>query len=163
MYWGAKMAEKDMRKNLCNQLRLLDAQAMENRVGPGTPDVSYIGGWIECKWLRAWPKRPGTVVTLDHPLLKSQRVWLKRHFQRGGTAFVMLQCGREWLLFNVMTAREFLGASTQAELYRHAIRIWKTGLKEEELITFLIEQRPVRRLNAGELREARWKAAGGSW
>lgn len=157
------MAESNMRKNLCNQLKKLDAQAMENRAGPGTPDVSYIGGWIECKWLRAWPKRPTTPVTLDHPLLKSQKVWIKRHVRRGGTVFVLLQCGREWLLFDGMTAREFLGTSTRDELYKHAIRVWKTGLHAEDLMSFLVEMRPIRQLNDAERREARWKALGGSW
>lgn len=157
------MSESNMRKNLCNQLKKLDAQAVENRVGPGTPDVSYIGGWIECKWLRAWPKRPGTVVKLDHPLLKSQKVWIRRRARRGGNVYVLLQRGREWLLFYGRIACEYLGLSTRADLYTYACRVWKDGLDVDELMTFLENHKPVRKLNDGELREARWKAAGGSW
>ncbi len=157
------MAESDMRKNLCRKLEKLDAVSVENPAGPGTPDVNYIGGWIECKWLRAWPKRVGTVVKLDHPLLISQKVWIKRRIRRGGRAWVMLQRGREWLLFGGLGACDFLGSSTRAELYSHAFAHWEQGLDADELITIIERSRPTRRLNDGELREARWKALGGSW
>jgi hypothetical protein len=160
------MSETDMRKNLCNDLRALDAQAMENRVGPGTPDVAFIGGWIECKWLRAWPKRPTTVVTLDHPITKSQKVWIRRHVRRGGRAWVLLQCRREWLLFAGDVACDFLGSLTRAELYRRAYHVWRKGLDADELIA-IVQSRCKRKdvfynLSADE-REARWKALGGSW
>ena len=131
------MSESNMRKNLCNQLKKLDAVAVENRAGPGTPDVNFIGGHIECKWLRAWPKRAGTVVKLDHPLLPSQKVWIKRRNRRGGRAWVMLQRGYEWLLFKGEVACDFLGTSTQAELYNQAYRVWYRGLDADELIAII--------------------------
>lgn len=144
-------------------LKSLDAFAVENPVGPGTPDINFIGGWIECKWLRAWPKRVETPVTLDHPVTPSQKVWLKRRIRRGGKAWVMLQCGREWLLFRGDVAADFLGISTRDELYKRAYRVWKTGLNVDDLITVFEITRPDRRLTDGELREQRWKALGGSW
>lgn len=157
------MSESNMRKNLCNQLKKLDAQAVENRVGPGTPDISFIGGWCETKWLRQWPKRPGTVVKLDHPLLKSQKVWIRRRIRRGGKAWVMLQCKREWLLFKGEVACDFLGKLTRTELRKRAYVHWVTGLDANELIAILETTRPERKMTDGELREARWRAAGGSW
>jgi len=157
------MAESDMRTHLCDQLKKLDAVAVENPARPGTPDVNYIGGWIECKWLRAWPKRPGTVVRLDHPLLTSQKVWIRRRLRRGGKAWVMLQCGRGWMLFRGDAACDFLGTSTRAELGRHCYAHWPNGLDADELIAILVAQRPVRQLNKEEMSEARWKALGGSW
>lgn len=157
------MAESNMRKNLCNQLKKLDAQAVENRVGPGTPDINYIGGHIECKWLRAWPKRHGTVVKLQHPLLPSQKVWIRRRNRRGGKAWVMLQCKWEWLLFKGDVACDFLGKLTQGELVNRAYHYWERGLDADELIAIFETTRPERKRTDYELREARWKALGGSW
>lgn len=157
------MSESGMRKNLVDRLKPLDATAVENMVGPGTPDVNFIGGWIECKWLRAWPKRPSTPVKLTHPLLPTQKVWIRRRNRRGGRAWVMLQCGREWLLFRGDVACDFLGTSTRGELYRHAFRAWENGLKTDELIDIIETTRPDRRQTDYEQREARWKALGGSW
>ncbi len=131
------MAEKDMRKALVKALKPLDAIAVENSVGPGTPDVECIEGWIECKWLRAWPKRPTTPVRLDHELLQDQKVWLRRRIRRGGDAWVMLQCRREWLLFRGNVAADYLGNSTREELYDHAEHIWTTGLDATEIVEAL--------------------------
>ncbi len=138
------MAESDMRKNLCDRLKKLDAIAVENPARPGTPDVNFIGGWIELKWLRHWPKRVGTPVKLDHPLLSGQKVWIRRRNRRGGRAWVMLQCGREWLLFKGDAACDFLGTSTRQELYRHVYHVWRTGLDADELIAILETNRPDR-------------------
>lgn len=131
------MSESGMRMNLVKALSVLDAVSIENPAGPGTPDVNFIGGWIECKWLRAWPKRPDTPVKLDHPLLPTQKAWLKRRRRRGGKAWVMLQCGREWLLFHGCVASDHLGTATQRELkYLWAYRTWR-GLNKCELIQVL--------------------------
>ncbi len=156
------MAEKDMRKLLCCKLRKLDAIAVESSARPGTPDINFIGGWIECKWLRQWPKRAKTPVTLDHPLLTGQKVWIRRRNRRGGNAWVMLQCHREWLLFKGLAACNILGTSTREELYDYAYHIWSTGLNVEELIAF-IGVKGARLRNDVEEREAKWRALGGSW
>lgn len=140
------MAESGARSDLIRLLRPLDAIAVENTVGVGTPDVQYIGGWIEMKWLRAWPKRPETPVRLDHPLLPSQKVWIKRRVRAGGTVWVMLRSRREWLLFDGMVAREHLGAATRAELSQLARRHWTNGLIAEELIGILKDESRLRRL-----------------
>jgi len=157
------MSEANMRQNLCDRLKKLDAIAVENPARPGTPDINFIGGWIECKWLRAWPKRVGTVVKLDHPLSKGQKIWINRRNRRGGKAWVMLQCGREWLLFNGGLACLYLGMRTRAELYSQARAVWKNGLDTEELTAILETCRPDRTHTDYEAREARWKAMGGSW
>ena len=127
------MAESDMRRKLVQALAPLDAMPVENRACPGSPDVEFIGGWIECKWLRHWPKRATTVVRLDHPLLPTQKVWLRRRCSRGGKAWVMLQCRREWLLFDGYTAAEYLGNVPRSGLYLHAKARWENGLDEFEL------------------------------
>ena len=156
------MAESGMRENLCRRLKKLDAVAVENPARPGTPDVNFIGGWIECKWLRAWPKRVGTPVKLDHPLLAGQKVWIRRRNRRGGKAWVMLQCGREWLLFRGGVACDFLGTSTRQELYRHVYHVWRSGLDADELIAVLETNRPDRVRTKQEDIEAAWDQLGGS-
>lgn len=115
-------------------LRPLDAVAVENRCGPGTPDVNFIGGWVELKWLRAWPKRAETPVKLDHDLTPQQRAWLKRRSHRGGSTWVLLQCRREWLLLPGRVAAEVIGTATRLDLIALCHRYWSDGLNGEELI-----------------------------
>lgn len=125
-----------MRQRLVQSLRSLHAVSVENPVGPGTPDINYVGGWVECKWLRSWPKQAKTPVRLDHELTTQQRVWLRRRFTCGGVAWVILQCGREWLIFQGQVAADILGTSTREELYSFAHKIL-TGLDGRELIKAL--------------------------
>ena len=68
------MAEHDQRSTVTKLLKKWDAVAVENPVHPGTPDVNCILGWIELKWLRAWPVRADTVVKIEH-FTRQQRVW----------------------------------------------------------------------------------------
>jgi len=127
-----------MRQRLVDALRPLDAFSVENRVGPGTPDINFIGGWMECKWLRSWPKQVATPVRLDHPLTSEQKAWLRRRWSRGQPTWVMLQANRtEWLLFDGITAVKYLGEATREELGRFAYRHWRQGLVAKELIAVL--------------------------
>ncbi len=131
------MSEHDMRGKIIEVLRPLDAVSVENRCGPGTPDVNYIGGWMELKWLREWPKRAETPVKLDHDLEPQQRAWLRRRRNRGGAAWVMLQCRREWLLWYGEVAAEIIGTATREELIARCHRYWPNGLNGDELIGVL--------------------------
>lgn len=131
------MAERDMRQRVIRALRELDAISVENRCGLGTPDVNYVEGWIECKWLRKWPKRPETVVKLDHELMAGQRAWIKRRAKRDGDVFVLLQCGREWLLIEGHYAACELGKQTREQLIESCAAYWKNGLNDDELVEVL--------------------------
>lgn len=126
------MSEQGMRQRVINALRKLDAVSVENPAYPGTPDVNFIEGWIELKWLRSWPVRKDTAVTIDH-LTQQQRVWLLRRWGAGGNAWLLLQCGREWLLFDGNTAFHFVGRVNRGRLIELARRYWKDGLNDEEL------------------------------
>ena len=128
------MSESSMRRNVVKALRPLDGCAVETKLEDGIPDVNYVGGWIECKCLKAWPVRPATPVRLDHPLMPHQAAWLCRRWRRGGKAWVLLQVGREWLLFDPPTAKEKLGTATREELRLIAARYWPNGLNAQELI-----------------------------
>ena len=127
------MSEQTMRQNVIKALRGLDAVAVETKLEDGIPDVNYIDGWIELKWLRSWPKRPDPVVKLGHDLMPHQRAWLRRRHRRGGLAWVLLQVGREWLLFDAITADEVIGKKTRQEMVDKAHSYWQNGLNPNEL------------------------------
>lgn len=134
------MSEAGSRQRLNKALRPLNAVSVETRLEDGIPDVNYVGGWIECKWLRAWPKREGTIVNLPHDLMTHQRAWIRRRARRGGRVHVMIHCGREWLLIDGATAAEIIGEATKSELVeaaRETGRYWPNGLKDDEIVEYL--------------------------
>lgn len=131
------MSESTQRGKVIKLLKSLHAIPVENTVGVnGVPDVNYTGGWIELKWLRAWPKRPGTKIALGH-FTTQQRRWLRRRCNAGGKAYLLLQVQREWLLFNGITAGEVIGDLTRAELYNFVCARWVNGLNRESFIACL--------------------------
>jgi len=103
-------SESTLRKKLVALLRTVNAIAVENRVGPGTPDMCIVtlGIWIEVKRTMKFPVRDG-IVRLDHELLPSQKVWLNRCHRRGGKAYVLTQVANEFFLHDGPWASEFLG------------------------------------------------------
>lgn len=132
------MSESDQRGKVVKGLREYDAVSVENRAYPGTPDVNYIGGWIELKWLRRWPKGWwDNVVAIDH-FTPQQRVWLKRRWRRGGRAFLLLQAQQlNWFLFDGETAAQKVGRCTGEDLHKFALKTWTKGLDMKELKQWL--------------------------
>ena len=125
------MSEQTMRHRVIRGLKPLDAKPVENPVGPGTPDVNCICGWIELKWMRRWP-RLGGVVRIDH-FTPQQRNWLRRRWEKGGGAWLLLQVGQEYLLFEGPTAAEHVGMVNRTRLRQLAVKIWDRGMKFKEL------------------------------
>jgi hypothetical protein len=132
------MSETGMRSRVVRALRSLDAIGVENPVYPGTPDVNYVEGWLELKWLRAWPVNPNTVVTIEH-YTQQQRIWIYRRWCKGGRVHLLLQVQKEWLLFNGRVAYEHLGRVSQHALYQYAEQVWKDGLQDSQLVKYLEE------------------------
>jgi hypothetical protein len=91
-----------MRSNLTKKLRALDPQPIESRMtGIGIPDLNFIGGWMECKWLRYWPKTCDTKpVKFEHPLTKEQQIWLWRRELAGGLALVGAQVSKSYFFWS---------------------------------------------------------------
>ena len=121
-----------MRGKVVRALRKLNAISVENPALPGTPDVNYIEGWIELKWLRQWPVGEQTPVRFEH-FTPQQRVWQLRRRRAGGRSWALVQCRRDWLLFSGEVAALNLGFMTKAEMFVHADKTWSAGLPEEEL------------------------------
>ena len=135
--------ESTMRSRVCKILSRFDAQAVENRVGPGMPDVYTTAGWIECKRTKAFPKREGTPVKLDHELLDTQRVWLRRHARRGGKAWVLTQIGHDFYLHPGDWAADNLGTATRSMLGEYAdLHVVGWASLEEHLTEFLEQRTP---------------------
>lgn len=126
------MSESGQRKRVVKALKPLHGIPVENPVRPGTPDVNYIEGWIELKWLRRWPANSWTNVRIDHFTIQ-QRRFLRDRYERGGNAWLLLQVGREWLLFTGLDAYNYVGKVTREGLYKVARMRWTKGLVDEDL------------------------------
>lgn len=122
-----------MRARVTHALRTLHAMAVENSVQPGTPDVEYIGGWIELKSLDAWPKRADTAVAVSH-FNQFQRLWLRRRSKMGGRAHLVLRVGTEWLVLEGGVAADIVGVATKGELLASAVFHWEKTPSEEQLL-----------------------------
>lgn len=132
------MSEASMRSNLVKALRPLDAVPIENYLRAGTPDINYIGGWIECKWMKFWPKSADhQPVRFHHPLKKNQGLWLARRASRGGTVLLAAQVGREWFFFDGATIKDHFNKMTRPQMRERALLHMPNGLERKKLIAWL--------------------------
>jgi hypothetical protein len=128
-----------MRSNLVKKLQSLDALAIESpSTGLGIPDVNFIGGWFECKWMRAWPKGADkNPVRFPHPLSKEQKVWLWRRQTRGGLAMVVAQVSRSWFFFDGIRIKDKWEKMTRPEMIQEAELYMPNGLEVQKLLNYL--------------------------
>lgn len=86
----------------------LDATSVENPAYPGTPDIQFIDGWIECKYLEDWPKKEETTVRIPH-FTQQQRVWLlRRWLEVTKKATLRKIYGAGWLVLYVASTKDWL-------------------------------------------------------
>ena len=130
------MSEQNMRGRVVRALKSRNAIAVENPALPGTPDVNYVEGWIELKWLREWPVGEDTTVRFEH-FTPQQRVFHIRRRLSGGVSWVLVQCKREWLLFDGATAALHINQTTRKQLIELCLQYSDTGLKSEELLRWI--------------------------
>lgn len=116
------MSERALRRKVVSMLEPLDGFAVENPAHPGTPDVNFIGGWIELKIAEAWPPQGGPL-RIPH-FTQQQRVCLRKRWLKGGRAVVLLRVKREWLLFDGETAAKHLGLVGRDDLLSLAKKHW---------------------------------------
>jgi hypothetical protein len=126
------MSEASMWQIVKKAIIKLDPQRVENACGMGMPDVNYIDGWIELKWVRDVPKRKTTPLRIEH-YTPEQRVWALRRIAAGGKVFLLLKAKDEWFLFDGGVAAQYLNKSTLEELRKVAIRTWVKKLNGVEL------------------------------
>jgi hypothetical protein len=126
-----------MRQRLVKILKPLHAISVENACGSGTPDINFSGGWLECKQLPRWPKKPSTTVKIHH-FTPQQRLFLKNRIKAGGFADVCLKVGRDWFLINGKDAANFLGKTATREDIENLSYFWNKGkLNEKQLLNTL--------------------------
>lgn len=130
------MSERALAGRIVKLLKPLDALRVENPCHPGTPDVNYVGGWIELKQHDKWPAKPETPLRLPH-FTPQQKIWLSRRIRKGGRAFVLLQVARDYLLLDGQVASEILGEATEGELKAAALFVCGTRDLQEKLIDAL--------------------------
>ncbi len=108
----------------------------EDALQSGIPDLSYSGGghhgWIELKWLEAWPKRADTIVRVPH-YTKEQKHFLLSRGRAGGRCWLLLRVGREHLLFD-HEAAQYVGAQPAGGLIALA-DIWEEPRLDFEQLT----------------------------
>lgn len=117
--------EKEMRNRVVPALKVLHGKAVENVVGPGTPDVCYIGGWVELKKIQGWPVRHDTPVRV-HKFTPQQRSWLATHVTLGGRAFMLIQIGLEYFLYDGLWAAQNVDRQPRAVMEAQAL--WRGPL-----------------------------------
>lgn len=96
----------------------LDPVRIENSVGLGTPDINYLHGWIELKYVPSWPKRGGPL-RIPH-FTPQQRVFLRRRWLSGGHAWLLLRVETEYLIFSGEIANTYVGYTNREHLYQVA-------------------------------------------
>lgn len=110
------MAETDLNKRVISALAGWNPFRVENSVGPGTPDIAFVGGWIEDKRFE-FPKRASTIVRCEHFTTK-QRAWHAKQYGSGGLSWVVIEDTR-WGTVYVLrgnVAAEHFGFMRRPEL-----------------------------------------------
>lgn len=133
------MAESETSKVFRELIAELDPHCVENLLPSesGMPDVEFIGGWAELKWMRSTdlPKRATTKVRFDHYTDK-QREWLMNRTLKGETCWLVVQIGREWFFYDADAAQE-VGYLTYDEMVEHATKYFPTKPTSQEVVSLL--------------------------
>lgn len=132
------MAESDLNDRIRRALRQWDPVRVENAVGPGTPDINYVRGWIESKYEDEWPAKPGTVLRLKR-YAPEQRAWHVRRCAAGGTVFVALEVGSEFHLFAADMAARYLGTEWTRADCRACALLWSPTWDEGRVRKFFVD------------------------
>lgn len=133
------MSEAGMRSNLVKAMKKFHAVPVENRLLPaGMPDINFSLGWIECKWLKAWPRTcNSSPVKFHHNLMSHQRYWMKKRASAGGLVLLCVQVRRDWFFFNADTAIEKFNEMTKPEMEENAMLHLSKGLEKKRLVKWL--------------------------
>ena len=128
--------ESSLRSVVVETLREFHAIAVENPALPGTPDVNYVGGWLELKSLDRWPARAATPVRIEH-WTPQQRVWHVLRARAGGRSFVLIEIvdPGDVLLLDGPAAVSFIGKANRAQLLELAVKSWpnRAGMRADLL------------------------------
>jgi hypothetical protein len=108
-----------------------DPQRVENSAGLGTPDVNHKHGWIELKYVEAWPVRPDTPLRVSH-YTAVQKTWHLRRCMAGGRCHVLIGVGSDSVLLDGRVAHDYLGELPKDKLIEVALAYWAGGIGMKE-------------------------------
>ena len=88
-----------LQRNLCKKGLF---SRIENPFYKGIPDVNYlmngVEGWIELKYVKSFPKKELTPVSIPH-YTKEQKMWYKVRYDAGGNTAIILQVDKYYFIF----------------------------------------------------------------
>jgi len=118
-----------------------DLTRVENGVETGTPDVNgcydAVEFWVELKFRETWPVRESTPVRFRH-YTEDQRRWLRDRGKVGGRAWLLVQVGRCYMLFNWFYAQG-VGLYNQEQMLLNASFVWYGALSGRQLLLALTQ------------------------
>jgi hypothetical protein len=109
-------------------------ERFENPIGLGTPDINLcykgIEAWVEIKYLEKFPVKPTTSVKIPH-FSNDQRNWLKRRGECSGLAWLFVQTGTEYFLFDWKNA-QYIGELVTLDWEHFAKGYWNKRCNWQE-------------------------------
>lgn len=132
------MSEADSRQILVRTLKPLDAISIETKIRAGVQDVNFAWGWIECKYLKTWPKTADTSpVRFSHGFMPAQIVRARKRAAAGGVSLLCAQVQKDWFFFQGEKMGPLFGNLTRPQMTEEASIVFWGGLRQKELIEFL--------------------------
>lgn len=128
------MRESGVWKSIRGAIKSLDPVRVENPIHPGTPDVNYIGGWLELKSLPRLPEADA-IFKIKH-FTPQQRSWALRRHEAGGRVFMLVRAGNHWILLRGNVAALLIGHAPTSQVLSNAVRVW-TSRPTKELARLL--------------------------
>lgn len=128
-----------------------DVQSHEDQFSVGIPDLSYgargINGWIELKRVLSWPKRPDTIVKMEH-FTANQVNWLRRRGKKAGHCYLLIQVAAEYFVFSFHEARRVRAGITRQEFSELCILHMVGTLDPDRLLGCVTDQRDGKRMGS---------------
>ena len=110
------MSEKtSVNQPLMRLLKSLHPIRIENSFGAGIPDINFSHGWIECKYLKSYPKKETTPVRLDHPYTDDQKRFAEKRERAGGKVWLVVKVSKDWYIFEYPNSL-LVGTITKKEM-----------------------------------------------
>lgn len=122
----------------------LDPKRVENVVGQGFPDIDYLAGNIELKYIEEFPARVKTSVRMSH-FTGEQAGWLARRWKKGGNSWLLVRVSRTWFLFDGWTAMVVQRGATINEWFDLAVFILDP--REDGWGSQALPESPINRFN----------------
>lgn len=124
---------------------------IENVTETGTPDVVYSlrrtridgpgrSGWIELKYVPAWPARQGSLFRFRKFTI-DQADWLVEWRKVGGRACVLTRVGNDCFLMDGLLARELQSGMTRQEIQRRCAVYGEGVFPTGRIVKWLTEPR----------------------